>query len=474
MTDGHDDRLKLGGEVTPDPDTSTGGPASAEGSDELDVTGTGDETAEGIDPSAPSTPLPSPSGDLPPPPPPPPSYRLVPAANLRVPAEGATGRPDPRSDGDVESGSATDGMSTLPRLSRSELRSIRMRDRDRSEKVLRILLSGCVVLAVLVGLLVAVDLGSSDPGGLPLPAPNTSLAQRVDPSTVIADPMILDGSTVDYMYASQNGDAPPHIPVRTFTTLGTWGPPIDAMPTQPAWAGPWLWNPDVRYVQGRYVMWFTGAELGVALPRTGAMPRCLGWATSKSPLGPFIPSPKPAVCQFSQFGSIDPRTLVTPGGQEWLYWKSDDNAVLSEGKPTIIWAQRLAANGITLLGKPIDLMSNSRQWEGHIVESPQMVEAGGHYYMFFSGNTSGSTLNGIGLADCAGPAGPCDNSSNGPWLGSNMLSQGLGEESLFTQNGKTWLLYSPTGMAQTLAVALVVFGPNGPYVAQFNHLPSVG
>jgi len=397
------------------------------------------------------------------PPPPPPSYELV--KRVDVPSHGVSdiGTRDPAHD----PGS---------RPSRAELRKSRVQERDRGGTVLRLVLSTCVALVVLLGVLIAVyGPGSSDPGGaLPPPAPNTALAQRVDPSTAIADPMILVGKSVDYMYASENGDTPPHIPVREFTTFGTWGPPVDAMPTQPAWAGPWLWNPDVRYVQGRYVMWFTGPEAGVALPRTGAMPRCLGWATAKSPLGPFTPSPKPAICQFNQFGSIDPRTLVAPGGQEWLYWKSDDNAVLAAGKPTIIWAQRLAANGITLLGNPIDLMSNSRPWEGHIVESPQMVEVGGHYYMFFSGNVSGSSQNGIGLAPCAGPAGPCDNSSNGPWLGSNTLSQGLGEESLFTQNGRTWLLYSPSGMAQTLALALVAFGPNGPYVAQFHHLPTAG
>jgi hypothetical protein len=403
------------------------------------------------------------------PPPPPPEYEVVTDSEPWDPDASHVGiQSDPVR---VSSIAPADG-----RLSRAELRRSRSKARLRSEALLRLALTTSLALVVLVGVLVAV-LGTGTSGlggGLPLPAPNTALAQRVDPSTVIADPMVLVGKNIDYMYTSENGDAPPHIPVRTFTTLGQWGPPVDAMPTQPAWAGPWLWNPDVRYVEGRYVMWFTGPDLGHSLPRTGAMPRCLGWATSKSPLGPFIPSSKPAVCQFNQYGSIDPRTLVTPGGQEWLYWKSDDNAVLSEGKPTIIWAQRLAANGITLLGKPIDLMSNSRPWEGHIVESPQMVLADGHYYLFFSGNMSGSTLNGIGLATCAGPAGPCDNSSDGPWLGSNTLSQGLGEESFFTQNGKTWLMYSPTGAAQTLAVALVAFGPSGPYVAQFQHLPSVG
>jgi beta-xylosidase len=246
------------------------------------------------------------------------------------------------------------------------------------------------------------------------------------------------------------------------------------MPTMPAWAASWVWNPDVRFVDGRYVMWFTAAEKNAALPVTGAMPRCIGWATSASPLGPFVPSPVPVLCQLDQFGAIDPRTFVAPGGQEWLYWKSDDNAVLALDKPTIVWAQPLAADGTTLEGRATAILENSAPWEGRIVESPQMVRARGHYYLFFSGNTSGSIDNGIGVSQCMSPAGPCENSSAGPWLGPNLTSQGVGEESLFSQGGSTWMLYSPHSLGQRLEVSRVAFGRRGPYVASFGRLPSVG
>jgi hypothetical protein len=308
---------------------------------------------------------------------------------------------------------------------------------------------------------------------LPPPALNTDLGRLVDPTEVIADPAVLVGKHVDYLYASELGYEPPNIPVRTFTVLGKWGPPTDAMPTMPAWAASWVWNPDVRYVDGRYVMWFTAAEKGAALPLTGAMPRCIGWATAASPLGPFVPSPTPVLCQLDHFGAIDPRTLVTPGGQEWLYWKSDDNAVLAAKQHTVVWAQRLAADGTTLEGEATEILANTAPWEGLIVESPQMELSHGRYYLFFSGNTSGSIENGIGVAPCKGPAGPCANTAVGPWLGPNAVSQGVGEESLFTQGGATWLLYSPHSVGQRLAVSRVAFGRQGPYVAAFARLPAV-
>jgi hypothetical protein len=344
------------------------------------------------------------------------------------------------------------------------------------------LLVTCFVLILVEGALISVSLqrtsqpGPADAIGTTLPpaASNIDLGRSVDPTTLIPDPDVVTSTGIDYLYAGEANFTPPHIPVRTFRVLGTWLQTVDAMPALPAWAGAWVWNPDVRYEGGRYVMWFTAFTNSHRLPITGIRPRCLGWAVSKSPLGPFVPSATPAVCQLNLYGAIDPRTFVAPGGQEWLYWKSDGNAVLADPLPTTIWAQRLAPDGTTLEGQPVAIMTNSQSWEGRVVESPQMEYANGHYYLFFSGNVSGSTLNGIGMAPCKGPAGPCRNTSNGPWLSSSPQNEAVGEESLYTQGATTWLMYSPRGFGQTLSIARVAFGPTGPYIAAFSHLPSVG
>jgi hypothetical protein len=57
-------------------------------------------------------------------------------------------------------------------------------------------------------------------------------------------------------------------------------------------------------------------------------------------------------------------------------------------------------------------------------------------------------------------------------VASNSQGQGPSEESLFTRKGVTWLLYTPTAIYEQFqypytAVARVVFGPKGPYLAQF-------
>ena len=262
--------------------------------------------------------------------------------------------------------------------------------------------------------------------------------------------------------------------MRAFTDLRHLGAAVDAMPALPPWTTGWTSAPDVRHVDGRYVMWFSAPDVNDVLA-TGAPAKCIGMGVSTSPLGPFIIARQPVICDPS--GSIDPRTFVAADGQLWLDWKSDVNAAwgpaqdpnLPRNQPTVLWAQRLAPDGITLEGTPSELLAATRQWEHKLIEAPDMVRAGGHYYLFFSANPSYQDGDGIGVAVCQGPAGPCHEPYAGPMLGSSPLGLGPGEESLFVQGGVTWLLFSPSGEAlyRQLAVARVAFGSRGPYVSAF-------
>jgi hypothetical protein len=309
----------------------------------------------------------------------------------------------------------------------------------------------------------------------PPPAPAYDPAMVVPPYNVtLPDPSVLVGSSVDYLYTSAANGNPPNVPVRPFTNLEHLGPETDAMPKLPSWTSGWIWSPDVRRAGGRYVMWFAAPDVHDVLD-TGQPAKCLGVAVARAPLGPFVAKPKPVLC--GQWGEIDPRTFVAPDGQLWLDWKADVNAgwgpaqnpSLPANQPTTLWAQRLAPNDMTLEGPRYKLLTASTPWEHKLVEAPDMVSSHGHYYLFFSANPSYGENNGVGVADCQGPAGPCHVPYAGPLLGSDTLGLGPGEESLFTQGGATWMLYSPTGTAfvRQLAVARIAFGPGGPYVATF-------
>ena len=247
------------------------------------------------------------------------------------------------------------------------------------------------------------------------------------------------------------------------------------MPALPPWTTGWTSAPDVSHVEGRYVMWFSSPDVNDVLS-TGAPAKCIGMGVSSSPIGPFLIARQPVICD--QSGSIDPRTFVDADGQLWLDWKADVNAAwgpaqdpnLPQNQPTVLWAQQLAPDGMTLEGTPSELLAATSPWEHKLIEAPDMVRAGGHYYLFFSANPSYQDGDGIGVAVCQGPAGPCQEPYGGPILGSSPLGLGPGEESLFVQGGVTWMLFSPSGETfyRQLAVARIAFGPRGPYVSAFD------
>ncbi len=309
----------------------------------------------------------------------------------------------------------------------------------------------------------------------PPAAPSYAEGRVVPPfNAAMPDPAVLVGGKVDYLYTGAAGLGRPNVPVRRFTNLEHPGRVADAMPTLPPWTDGWIWAPDVRYLDGRYVMWFAAPDATDIL-YTGEPAKCMGVATASSPLGPFTAGATPLRC--GKWGEIDPRTFVAPGGHLWLYWKADNNAgwgpsqnpYTSGAEATVLWAQRLSPDGVTLLGRPHAILTADRPWEHKLIEAPDMVYAHRHYYLFFSANPSYQDGDGIGVAVCKGPAGPCSEPYHGPILGSNTLGLGPGEESLFTQDGATWLVFSPTGTTfyRQMAVARIGFGPKGPYVAGF-------
>jgi hypothetical protein len=311
----------------------------------------------------------------------------------------------------------------------------------------------------------------------PPPASNIATAQTfASTKGLISDPFVLPTSKLDYMYSSgapaSVGDL--HLPERTFTVMGKFLSLRDAMPTLPSWSVPdtELWSPDVRKVGGTYVMWFSGLDRSYML-LPGVFAWCIGVATATSPTGPFTShSLTPTICQTSEHGDIDPRTFVAPDGQEWLYWKNDGNALaMGLVASTHIYAQRLANDGQTLIGSTSVLLTNDLPWEGGLIEAPDMVHVGNRYLLFFAGNSSDGDANGIGLALCKEPGGPCTSPYSGPWFGSNVQGAGPGEETVYDQNGITWMLYTPHGLYYPLALPRLVaqriaFTATGmPYVA---------
>jgi beta-xylosidase len=307
------------------------------------------------------------------------------------------------------------------------------------------------------------------------PHPATAVSQPPAPAVILTpgadapNPMLLTAGGRYYLYTSQTNFWTPNVSVRVSRDLRRWdGPPVDAMPVTLPWAAVgFTWAPDVHEIGGRYVMYVTSA-----LKDRTPLTQCIGTAVGSRPEGPFVPLPKPLVCQLDRNGAIDPRVFVDRDDQLWLHWKSDDNADVDGTSHSSIYAQRLSGDGLRLVGGRTRILEADQPWEGRIVEAPDMELVDGRYWLFYSGNWFNQPYYGIGVAECEGPAGPCRKPFGGPWLSSNAQGEGPGEASLFTdRDGTTWILYSPWAQAYTtptprpVAMARVTFGRDGPRLA---------
>jgi beta-xylosidase len=327
--------------------------------------------------------------------------------------------------------------------------------------------------------------GSTTDGGIHAAAPSSATDAAYDspppttdpasPGTFIGfggdqtDPFVLAEDGTYYLFTSH--EAPggiANVPVRTATVLGHWGPVTDALPDLPAWAEPgWAWAPDVHRFGDHDVLYFTALVRGSSLSTM-----CIGAAVGSRITGPFVAQPAPLVCQVALGGSIDPRTFVDKGGQAYLLWKSDQNAV-SRVTPTQIYSQPLSDDGLQLLGRAAQIFGPDEPWQGEIVEAPDLVQVAGAYFLFYSGYWFNQPGYAIGVAFCVGPLGPCADSSRTPLLGSNEQGSGPGEESVFADAHGIWLLYAPFHSSflppltppRPATVARLGFGNAGAYLA---------
>ena len=241
--------------------------------------------------------------------------------------------------------------------------------------------------------------------------------------------VILVGST---FYAYTTGTNEKNIPVLASTDLQNWQFVGDALPTLPSWSEfGQTWAPGVVELSGTYVMYYS-----TEVAATGQ--DCISFATASSPTGPFVDnSSAPFICQSDLGGSIDPNPLVD-NGAVYLYWKSNTNPPSSAS----IWVAELTADGTALMSGPEPMLNADKSWES-TVESPDMVDAGGDYVLFYSGGAWNSAGYGVGYADCAGPFGPCTKPQGTPLLHSDAARLGPGGESLVQDgSGRWWMAYA--------------------------------
>lgn len=250
-----------------------------------------------------------------------------------------------------------------------------------------------------------------------------------------ADPYALSERDAIYVYATNTVDA--NVPVielpkddaLTGRYLG------DAMPDLPSWTSKgFQWAPAVwARPDGRFVLYY-------ATPSSpGSERMCISRALGSSPAGPFRDDSTGAfICPLAQGGAIDPSVFVDDGVPH-LLWKSDGNCC---ELPTVIYSQRLSADGMSVDGEPTELIDATEKWQAGIVEGPSMIRDGDRYLLFYSANDWDTVDYAIGVATCESVTGPCRATTDTAWMGSEKRSLGPGgQEFVEAPAGGIWMVH---------------------------------
>jgi len=270
-------------------------------------------------------------------------------------------------------------------------------------------------------------------------------------TTNFPDAFVLSHGGEFIAYSTNDG---PNVPVAVSRNLRQWtvltdpADPkrkYDAMPRLGSWAKEgFTWAPEVLELNGKYLLYYTASA------RRENM-QCVGVAVAADPKGPFVDSNSgPIVCQTKLGGTIDASPFKDADGSLYLYFKNDGNRVHVR---TSLFGQRLAPNGLSVVGEPQELLKDNEKWEDRVIEAPTMVRAPTGYALFYSGGffgwnpqEGGMSPYAMGYATCSSPLGPCKPSPANPLLHSfkdkeaGCLS-GPGHQSIFNAAGRTFISF---------------------------------
>ena len=254
-----------------------------------------------------------------------------------------------------------------------------------------------------------------------------------DFADTFADPAVIKAKD-GYWYAYgtsdplREGESQFHtIPIARSKDLVNWEHIGDAFssPNEVSWAaeGAGIWAPDIRYIDGKYYMYYGVTETTVT-SETGDS--AIGVATAPTPTGPWTDSGAPVVGPRRGNGgflwTFDSNEFTDSDGTRYLYYGSYNGGIS---------VSKLSEDGTRAVGETTMVAIDNR-YEGSYV-----VKRNGYYYLFGSSANccAGATT---GYSVYVGRS----KSPTGPFLdkeGQSMTESRVGGSIVITPNGNKWI-----------------------------------
>ena len=236
--------------------------------------------------------------------------------------------------------------------------------------------------------------------------------------------------------------------------------PVALDVAQVPWASQQMWAPDAAYRNGTYYLYFPARDR--TKDKNGLGKFMIGVATSKNPMGPFVPEPRPIAGAFSMdpavFTDTDGKSYMYFGGiwggqlQRWASGKFDPNGtdddLRQNDRPALSGkVARLNPDMKTLAERPRDAVILDEQGkpvlggdhERRFFEASWVFKRGGKYYYTYS--TGDTHFINYAIGDT--PYGPF--TYKGHIL--KPVQGWTSHHSVIEQGGKWWLFYADTQLS---------------------------
>jgi beta-xylosidase len=260
-----------------------------------------------------------------------------------------------------------------------------------------------------------------------------------------ADPTVVRGNDgYWYAYATADplkpGGQRELIPTAKSADLVNWSFVGDALDqaTRPAYVSPdsTYFAPDVRYLNGRYVMYYVATDTTTS-DRTDDS--AIGVATAPGPTGPWTQADEPLIAPRPAPGggylaTIDPAELTASDGTRYLYYGSYFGG---------LFVTQLTPDGLHAVGSPTQVAIDNK-YEGSFV-----VHHDGYYYLFASSSNccAGPTTGyAVSVGRATSPLGPFVDAN-----GVSLLASHVGGTPVVTQNGNRWVGPGHNGVVTDLS-----------------------